>query len=93
MEQEKIDVFVSENPDWYIEDNTLTAGFEFADFKAVQEKIKAIMKIADEQDHHPTVTFGYNTIEVKTITHDAGDSITDKDFTLAAAVSKVVAGE
>jgi 4a-hydroxytetrahydrobiopterin dehydratase len=88
----QIETFITNHPDWYVEGDELVAGFEFKDFIAVQEIVGKIMKIATEQDHHPAVTFGYNTVEIKTVTHDAGNTITEKDFKLAEAISKVVAG-
>lgn len=86
----EIEKFIIDYPDWYVEEGQLVAGFEFKDFQAVKKAVGEILLIADEQNHHPTVTFGYNTIEIKTVTHDAGDIITDKDFALAKAISEVV---
>lgn len=91
MEKE-IEEFVSKNPDWYVEDGHLVSGFEFKDFGAVKAVVNEVMNLAEEHNHHPTVTFGYNTVEVKTVTHDEGNSITEKDFKLAEAISKVVSG-
>lgn len=91
MKKIEIDTFITENSDWQVKDDQLIAKFELADFSEVQAKIKEIMKIADEQNHHPTVTFSYKTIEIKTVTHDAGNTLTDRDFELAKAVSSVVA--
>lgn len=91
METE-VDTFIESHPDWYEEEGQLVAGFEFKDFTAVQTIVTEIMKVADEINHHPVVTFGYNTIEIKTVTHDEGDVITEKDFELAEAITKIIAG-
>ena len=85
-----IEAFITENPDWYVEGDELVAGFEFKDFAVVQEKVHAIMRLADSHDHHPTVAFTYNTIEIKTVTHDAGNTITKKDLELAKGISEIV---
>lgn len=85
--------FIANSQDWHEESGFLVAGFEFKDFEAVQNVIQKIMKLADEQNHHPAVTFGYNTVEIKTVTHDAGNQITEKDFKLAEAISATVVGD
>jgi len=89
MERE-IEEFITENQDWYVEEGKLVAGFEFTSFTAVKDAITEIMRIAGERDHHPDVTFGYSTIEVKTVTHDADNQITEKDFKLAEAISNSI---
>ena len=61
-----------------------------ANFISVQALIIAIMKLADAQDHHPTVTFDYKTIKVETMTHDTGSKITDKDIKLARGISQLM---
>jgi 4a-hydroxytetrahydrobiopterin dehydratase len=87
-----IETFITKHPDWYEEMGFLVAGYEFADFAGVQAAVAGIMNIASEQDHHPEVTFGYNTILVRTVTHDAGNKITEKDFALAEVISDLMAG-
>lgn len=91
MEKE-IEAFIEKYPDWYVEEGKLVAGFEFEDFSGVQNLVSVIVKEANEQNHHPDVKFSYNTVEIKTITHDASDSITDKDFALAKVISEAVQG-
>ena len=88
--EEKIDKFIEENPDWYVEDGCLVAGFEFKSFDAVKPVVSRIMNLAEKLDHHPEVAFGYKTIEVKTVTHEAGNQITEKDFELAEKISEII---
>ena len=88
----EIEEFIDKYPDWYVENGKLVAGFEFKDFSGVQNLVSVIINSADELNHHPDVQFGYNTVEVKTVTHDEGNTITDKDFSLAKAISEAVLG-
>ena len=88
-----IENFITENPDWYFEEGKLVAGFEFKSFDAVKKKVGKIMDLANKLNHHPEVTFGYKTIIVKTVTHDAGNEITEKDFELAQNISVVIEGK
>lgn len=57
--------------------------FSFANFEGVKLAIHAITHIADDEDHHPEVTFTFNRVKVKWNTHSA-DGITDNDWTCAA---------
>ena len=45
-------------------------------------------KLANEQNHHPEVTFGFGYAEIKITTHDA-KGLTEKDFTLAKAIDGI----
>ena len=90
MERDKLEAFFAEYPDWYQEEDELVAGFEFADFEGVKNLLSSLTSVIDEQNHHPTVTFGYNTIEIRTTTHDAGGAITEKDLELAKKVSALL---
>ena len=89
MEQQ-ITELIANYPEWSVSGETLVGNWRVADFDTVQALVLAIMKLADELNHHPTVTFGYNTVQVETTTHDAGNQITSKDTQLAARVSQVV---
>ena len=47
---------------------------------------------AELQHHHPDWTNVYNKLEISLSTHDAG-GVTDKDFTLAKTIDKIIEGE
>ena len=83
-----IETFKAAYPAWSVENGELVATFNFTSFDEVTVAVNSIMKAADSINHHPTVTFGYNTVEVKTVTHDAGNSITNNDFALARVISQ-----
>ena len=85
-----IKTFLAKYPEWKLAEHTLTADFKLADFVQVQIVVEELCKLAAELNHHPTVAFGYNTLHVATTTHDAGNTITEKDIELATRVSKLV---
>ena len=85
--ENKIETFIENNPDWYEQDSCLVAGFEFPSFDGVSMLIANLLTIMKEQNHHAEVTFTFNTVEVKSTTHDAGNTITEKDLKLAAEIS------
>lgn len=46
--------------------------------------------IAEKMDHHPNWSNVYNKVEISLSTHDAGDTVTDKDRRLAKAIDELV---
>lgn len=91
MENQNLEEFITNHPDWYIEKDELVTGFEFADFGAVKTIMPKLLQLIEKVDHHPMVTFGYNSIEIRTTTHDKGNKITDKDLSLAEEISNLIA--
>jgi 4a-hydroxytetrahydrobiopterin dehydratase len=46
----------------------------------------AVAELAQQQNHHPDITINYRTVSLHITTHVAG-ILTDKDYTLAEAIS------
>ncbi len=89
MEQD-INTFLENHSSWQLSDNTLVGNWKLADFAQLRQVVTQLCDLADELNHHPTVTYGYNTLHVETTTHDAGNQITHKDLELARSVSQMV---
>lgn len=62
--------------------------FEFGDFNEAFGFMTRAALVAEKLDHHPEWLNVYRTVEVTLSTHDAG-GLTDKDITLAKAMSKL----
>ncbi|MDP4762556.1 MAG: 4a-hydroxytetrahydrobiopterin dehydratase [Salibacteraceae bacterium] len=60
--------------------------FEFEDFKEAWEFMNEVAEIAEELQHHPNWSNVYNRVTILLNTHDAGDTITDKDREMAKAI-------
>lgn len=74
---------------WKEENNALTRTYEFKDFvAAIAFMVNAAMYI-NSLNHHPEWTNVYNKVMVKLQTHDAGNTVTDKDRDLAKVLDKV----
>lgn len=72
---------------WDHIDNTLQKTFVFRDFN---EALEVIMKIGFESEylnHHPEWTNIYNKLSIKLTTHDAGNTVTEKDIELAKRIN------
>lgn len=74
---------------WKEEDNKLKKSFTFRNFKEAFRFMTEIAFVADEMDHHPFWTNSYNKVSFELNTHDAGNVVTEKDRTLAAAIDEI----
>lgn len=59
--------------------NSITLLIEYSNFNQVSKNISKLIKIINDYDHHPDVSFDYNTIKIISTTHDANNTITSKD--------------
>lgn len=64
----------------------LRAEFTFADFAEAFAFMTRVGLIAQEQGHHPDMAISWNAVTITITTHDAGNTITEKDRKLAAAI-------
>ncbi len=46
--------------------------------------------VAEKADHHPKWTNVWNTVEIWLSTHDAGNTVTEKDRTLAQQIDALL---
>jgi len=74
---------------WEEKDNKLYRSFSFNDFSEAFAFMTRVAILAEQQNHHPTWTNTWNKVEIWLCTHDAGNTVTDKDKTLAAAIDKL----
>lgn len=74
---------------WEEENNFLKRTFEFVDFKQAFGFMTQVAFLAEEANHHPDWSNVYNKVTIMLTTHDAGNTITEKDRKLAAAIDKI----
>ncbi|MBP6302684.1 MAG: 4a-hydroxytetrahydrobiopterin dehydratase [Bacteroidia bacterium] len=71
---------------WTEENSQLSKTFKFNSFaEAISWMVKAAF-IIEKMNHHPEWTNVYNKVHVILRTHDAGNTVTDKDRELAEAL-------
>ena len=75
---------------WPETDNKLYKSFEFKDFSEAFSFMTRVALLAEKNNHHPTWTNTYNKVEIWLSTHDAGDTVTDKDRLLADEIDAVI---
>jgi len=75
---------------WKEEDNKLYRKFEFKNFSEAFAFMTRVALAAEKMDHHPLWTNVYNTVEIWLSTHDAGDTVTEKDKKLSKTIDRIL---
>ncbi len=74
---------------WQNENNTLTRTFLCKDFRKAMAFMLECAFVAEQMEHHPEWSNVYNKIVVNLRTHDAGNTVTQKDYDLANAIDTI----
>lgn len=74
---------------WKEEDNKLVKTFEFEDFVSAFGFMTRVAIVAEKVDHHPNWSNVYNKVTIILTTHDAGNTVTEKDKTLARLIDEL----
>ena len=75
---------------WQEQNKSLYRKFEFKDFSEAFAFMTRVALISEKMNHHPKWTNVWNTVEVWLSTHDAGNTITDKDRKLAEKIDALL---
>ncbi len=76
---------------WKEDENKLHRQFKFGDFSEAFAFMTRVAILAEKQNHHPTWTNTWNIVDIWLNTHDAGNTVTDRDRKLAESIDKLVA--
>ena len=74
---------------WKKENNQLQRSFEFKNFVEAFTFMTKVAFAAEKMDHHPNWSNVYNRVDIKLFTHEAKDSITEKDIKLSKKIDKI----
>ena len=66
----------------------LLKDFKFKNFKESQNFVSKIGDIAEDENHHPDITFGWGYCKIKIFTH-AIEGLAENDFILAAKIDQI----
>ncbi len=75
---------------WEEKENKLVREFKFKDFVEAFGFMAKVALEAEKMSHHPNWSNVYNTVIIELTTHDAGNTITDKDRKLAAKIDNLI---
>lgn len=76
--------------DWRFEDNKLKRSFVFENFIHAWGFMNSVALLAEKMNHHPLWLNVYNKVEIELSTHDAGNTVTQKDIDLAKAINNLL---
>jgi 4a-hydroxytetrahydrobiopterin dehydratase len=74
---------------WIEENGGLVRTFKTPDFLTAFNLVKAVVRPAEDLNHHPDILFGWGYVRITLTTHDAG-GITELDHRLAQAIDIAV---
>jgi 4a-hydroxytetrahydrobiopterin dehydratase len=77
------------NSNWETTDNSLCATFKFKNFTRAFAFMTEVAFVAEKQNHHPNWSNVYNKVAFQLTTHDAGNTVTTKDYDLAKAIDAI----
>jgi 4a-hydroxytetrahydrobiopterin dehydratase len=73
-------------PGWeVVEEHHLRKVFRFKNFREALDFVNKVGELAEEQGHHPDISFGWGRVEITVWTHKI-DGLTESDFVFAAKV-------
>ena len=76
---------------WQEDNNQLQKTFVLRNFVEAFSFMTKIAMLAEKMDHHPHISNMYNKVTITLSTHDAGNTVTEKDRKLASAIDKLSA--
>jgi 4a-hydroxytetrahydrobiopterin dehydratase len=86
LKGEELEGLRQQVPDWEIvEEHHLRRTFKFKNFREALGFVNKVGELAEEQGHHPDISFGWGYAEVTVFTHKI-DGLTESDFVFAAKV-------
>jgi len=62
--------------------------FKFKNFQESQKFVNSVGDLAEEQGHHPDISFGWGYVKIKILTH-AIQGLAESDFVLAAKINNL----
>ncbi len=68
---------------WITKENALHASFKFKDFIEAWAFMNQVALMAEKMNHHPNWSNVYNNVHIQLCTHEARNTVTQKDIDLA----------
>lgn len=92
MTEAQIAALLGQLEGWTVEKgHHLTKTYRFADFARALAFVNRVGAVAEEQGHHPDISFTWGRARIDIWTHKI-DGLTESDFVLAAKCDRVAAG-
>jgi len=86
----ELSALAAQLPDWHlIDEHHVQRTFNFDDFVGALAFVNRVGAVAEEQGHHPDISFTWGRATVKIWTHKI-NGLTESDFVLAAKVDRLM---
>ena len=89
LSPQEIQTALSALKGWAFEKDALAKTYTFRSFREAMSFMVRVAFEAEELNHHPDWSNGYNKVAVRLSTHDAGGKVTAKDVELAKRFERV----
>ena len=73
---------------WLVQGDAIEKQWKFKDFRAAQAFVNQVGELAEEEGHHPDISFGWGYAKISLTTH-AAKGLTLNDFILAAKIDAI----
>ncbi len=85
-------MFAQEVPEWTLTHDAtrIERPFRFADFVAALDFVNKVGALAEEEEHHPDIAFGWGYATVELYTHKI-KGLHENDFIMAAKIDAIAA--
>jgi 4a-hydroxytetrahydrobiopterin dehydratase len=74
---------------WQETNNQLKRSFRFKNFVDAFAFMTKVAFAAEKLNHHPNWSNVYNQVDIVLTTHDAGNTVTEKDWQLAKKIDEI----
>ncbi|HJK89936.1 MAG TPA: 4a-hydroxytetrahydrobiopterin dehydratase [Polyangiaceae bacterium LLY-WYZ-15_(1-7)] len=91
LDDAAVDAFLEGAPAWSRDGDAIRRTFQAPSARAALALIQRIGDLAEGANHHPELSWVYDTLTIALTTHDAG-GLTKKDTHLAACIDDVLEG-
>jgi 4a-hydroxytetrahydrobiopterin dehydratase len=75
---------------WDEADGRLRRELTFGNFSEAWAFMSRVALLAEKMDHHPNWSNVWNTVTIELTSHDAGNTVTDRDRRLAEAINAIL---
>jgi 4a-hydroxytetrahydrobiopterin dehydratase len=73
-----------------LEGRKIVRDIVFKDFVTAFGFMTKVAILAEKMNHHPEWSNVYNRVHIELTTHDAGNTVTEKDIVLATEIEKLL---
>ncbi len=85
LAEAQVSELIAQLPGWTLIEGQLSKQWAFKDFEQVISFVNLVAWLAQRENHHPDVVFGFNRVRVAYSTHDV-KGLSMNDFVCAAKI-------